>query len=49
MKAAQQGRSCNLVSPYLAPKNQSERFAFIAEWYDPNAHCSGVTSFCFTP
>lgn len=37
MKAAQQGRSCNLVSPYLAPKNQSERFAFIAEWYDPNA------------
>lgn len=37
MKAAQQARSCNLVSPYLAPKNQSERFAFIAEWYDPNA------------
>lgn len=26
-----------MVSPYLAPKNQSERFAFIAEWYDPNA------------
>lgn len=26
-----------MISPYLAPKNQSERFAFIAEWYDPNA------------
>lgn len=26
-----------MVSPYMAPKNQSERFAFIAEWYDPNA------------
>ncbi|NP_612541.1 nucleoside diphosphate kinase 7 [Rattus norvegicus] len=37
MKAGQQGRSCGLISPYLAPKNQSERFAFIAEWYDPNA------------
>lgn len=37
MKAGQQGRSCSLVSPYHAPKNQSERFAFLAEWYDPNA------------
>lgn len=37
MKAGQQGRSCGWISPYLAPKNQSERFAFIAEWYDPNA------------
>ncbi|XP_028614454.1 nucleoside diphosphate kinase 7 [Grammomys surdaster] len=37
MKAGQQGRISSLVSPYLAPKNQSERFAFIAEWYDPNA------------
>lgn len=41
MKAGQQGRSLqsgsSLVSLYLAPKNQSERFAFIAEWYDPNA------------
>lgn len=37
MKPGQQGRSCSLVSPYHAPKNQSERFAFIAEWYDPNA------------
>lgn len=26
-----------MVSPYHAPKNQSERFAFLAEWYDPNA------------
>lgn len=37
MRACQQGRSSSLVSPYMAPKNQSERFAFIAEWYDPNA------------
>lgn len=37
MIAGQQGRGSSLVSPYLAPKNQSERFAFIAEWYDPNA------------
>ncbi|XP_051003702.1 nucleoside diphosphate kinase 7 isoform X1 [Acomys russatus] len=41
MKAGQQGRSLqpssSLVSLYLAPKNQSERFAFLAEWYDPNA------------
>lgn len=41
MKAGQQGRSLqsssSLVSLYLAPKNQSERFAFLTEWYDPNA------------
>ncbi|XP_016834093.1 nucleoside diphosphate kinase 7 isoform X2 [Cricetulus griseus] len=41
MKAGQQGRSLqpssSLATLYLAPKNQSERFAFLTEWYDPNA------------